>query len=148
MTALADLTAFDGTLYFTATDGSSGLELYKSDGTESGTTIVQDINSGSEGSDPGSGDGTQWVAVDGYLYFAAYSDTSGIELWRTDGSTAEMVKDIAPGSDSSSPEFLAAYEGELYFSASSGSDGDTELWKTDGTEGGTKEVKEIGRAHV
>jgi len=32
----------DGTLYFLATDGSTGYELWKSDGTETGTVLVKD----------------------------------------------------------------------------------------------------------
>ena len=34
----------NGTLYFRATDGGNGLELWKSDGTAAGTAIVKDIN--------------------------------------------------------------------------------------------------------
>ena len=36
-----------GTLYFTANDGASGNELWKSDGTDSGTRLVTDIQPGS-----------------------------------------------------------------------------------------------------
>ena len=41
------LTAVGSTLYFRATDGTSGYELWKSDGTSSGTVMVKDIKSGS-----------------------------------------------------------------------------------------------------
>ena len=34
----------DGTLFFTADDGSTGNELWKSDGTPAGTTLVKDIS--------------------------------------------------------------------------------------------------------
>ena len=33
-----------GTLYFRATDGAHGFELWKSDGTPDGTQMVKDIN--------------------------------------------------------------------------------------------------------
>lgn len=46
------LTDVDGTLFFWADDGSSGWELWKSDGTESGTLMVKDINPGSGDSIP------------------------------------------------------------------------------------------------
>ena len=45
------LTAFGNTLYFQADDGY-GTELWKSDGTASGTVMVQNIGSGSGGSLP------------------------------------------------------------------------------------------------
>ena len=44
-----------------------------------------------------------------------------------------LVKNIRAGADSSIPRNLTAVNGELFFSANDGIDGD-ELWKTDGTE--------------
>jgi ELWxxDGT repeat protein len=38
--------AFEGMLYFRANDGSSGIELWKSDGTADGTVLVFDLNAG------------------------------------------------------------------------------------------------------
>ena len=46
------------------------------------------------------------------------------------------VKDIRPGSGSSSPTDLGVFAGAVYFSADDGTHG-RELWKTDGTEAGT-----------
>ena len=40
------------TLYFTANDGTNGNELWKSDGTTSGTMMVTDIHSGVASSSP------------------------------------------------------------------------------------------------
>ena len=40
----------DGVIFFAAEDGEYGRELWKSDGTEQGTTIVKDIRPGREGS--------------------------------------------------------------------------------------------------
>ena len=42
-----DPSQIGNTLYFRASDGTNGIELWKSDGTASGTVMVQDINSGS-----------------------------------------------------------------------------------------------------
>ena len=51
--AVSNLTAWDGLLFFTADDGEHGMETWRSDGTESGTAIAADIRSGErEGSSP------------------------------------------------------------------------------------------------
>ena len=42
-----NLTTVNGTLFFTANDGENGNELWKSDGTEAGTSLVKDIRPGS-----------------------------------------------------------------------------------------------------
>jgi len=41
-----NLTNINGTLYFTADDGTNGYELWKSDGTSAGTFQLKDINPG------------------------------------------------------------------------------------------------------
>ena len=46
------LTAVGNTLYFEANDGTNGDELWKSDGTASGTVMVKDIRSGRNSSNP------------------------------------------------------------------------------------------------
>ena len=48
------LTAVGNTLYFRANDGTNGAELWKSDGTASGTVMVKDIQQGSGSSSPDS----------------------------------------------------------------------------------------------
>ncbi len=68
----------NGTLFFGATDGASGRELWKSDGTATGTVQVADIN-------PGAGDSLPQSLsnVHGMLFFTATDPTRGRELWRT-----------------------------------------------------------------
>ena len=70
-----------------------------------------------------------------FLYFGADDGTHGTELWRTNGTTTELVQDINTGSsgaDSSSPYGLTALGDFLYFQANDGTHG-YELWRTDGT---------------
>ena len=133
------LTAVGNTLYFRATDGTNGYELWKSDGTANGTMMVKDINNGS-----GSSYHYGLTAVGNTLYFRATDGSNGTELWKSDGTEAGtmMVKDIYSGYSSSSPSYFTAVGNTLYFTATDGSNG-TELWKSDGTEIGTMMVKDI-----
>ena len=80
------------TLFFAASDGIHGSELWKTDGTASGTVLVKDIDPGSAGSNV-----KGIVNVNGTLYFSANDGTHGTELWkvRADGSVV-MVDDINP----------------------------------------------------
>ena len=134
----------NGTLYFTANDGTNGCELWKSDGTSSGTAMVKDISVGSGNSSSPE----NLVNVNGTLFFTANDGTNGCELWKSDGTSSgtTLVKDISVGSgNSSSPENLVNVNGTLYFTANDGSSG-WHLWKSDGTTSGTVLVKDAGAA--
>ena len=69
------------TLYFSADDGSSGIELWAHDTSNASTWQVADINSGSGHSLPG-----QYlkILVGDTLYFSASDGSSGDELWAMD----------------------------------------------------------------
>lgn len=79
----------------------------------------------------------------GSLVFSA-QDARGRELWIATPTTARRVKDIAPGATNSSPRDFVVLDGIVYFSAGDGSHG-RELWRTDGTNAGTRMVKDIRR---
>jgi ELWxxDGT repeat protein len=76
----AQLTLIGETLYFTANDGLSGHELWKSDGSEAGTVLVKDIRTGTSGSIPES-----LTNVDGMLYFVANNGTNSKEVRKGNG---------------------------------------------------------------
>jgi ELWxxDGT repeat protein len=136
----------NGLVFFTAEDGTTGYELWKSDGTAAGTRRVKDAIPGEEGAFPvflrGVGQG---------LYFTAYDPEHGWELWKSDGTAAGtfMLKDIGPEPynddgepEDTYPEHLVAVNGTLFFTASTPTHG-KELWKSDGTASGTVLVKDI-----
>jgi ELWxxDGT repeat protein len=98
-----NLVPFGGFVYFTANDGVHGRELWRTDGTSAGTTLVADIAPGSADSDP------QWLTpVGAWLYFSAFRPDVGVELWRTNGTVTELVADIRTGTASSNPTWLTA----------------------------------------
>ncbi len=120
-------TAVGSTVYFFANDGTHGVELWKTNGTPGGTSMVADIASGLASSQP-----LYLTSFDGFLYFTADDGVHGRELWRTDGTNTVMVKDLIEGATGSNPTELTVSGGRLYFAANDGVRG-TELWATDGT---------------
>ena len=68
---------YDGFLYFSADDGGTyGVEVWRSDGTSNGTEMVVDATPGSESSWP-----ARYTIVGEKLYFTAYSEDRGRNLW-------------------------------------------------------------------
>ena len=132
--------ALDGVLLFAADDGIHGNELWRTDGTESGTELVVDLAPGAsfEASNP-----VELTRFGDAVYFAATS-ASGRELWTTDGSAlgTHLVRDIAPGPDSANPAGLTVAGDRLFFGARTDGTG-SELWVSDGTEAGTMLVEDI-----
>ena len=132
---------------FMAEDATHGIELWKSDGTASGTVMVKDINTGSDSGLNPSTTVRKLTAVGNTLYFEANDGTNGTELWKSDGTASGtvMVKDTVAGGGSFVFDSLTAVGNTLYFRASDGTNG-IELWKSDGTASGTVMVKDINIA--
>lgn len=148
---IAEMIVFDNELYFVSGDDSftEGRELWVTDGTLAGTTIKHDIFPNNLNPAFGYGSNPSDLTIfNNELYFKArsYNGTSGqiigSELWKTDGTTASLVKDIDTdnlASGLNNPNFTI-HDNELYFAASDNTTSDYDLWKTDGTESGTVKV--------
>ena len=97
------------TLYFGATDGSSGHELWAHDTSNASTWRVADINSGTGSSNPGYLHGDHLVGDT--LYFSATDGSSGYELWAHDTSNASTwrVTDIRSGGAAVTPDITCRY---------------------------------------
>ncbi|GMU63903.1 MAG: hypothetical protein AMXMBFR36_01770 [Acidobacteriota bacterium] len=135
---LAALT--EGRIVFPGNDGTTGVELWTSDGTEEGTLMVTEIAPGPDGSWP-----RHLVSLgDGVVLFAAEDPTLGYELFRTDGTAAgtSMVRDLVVGPGSSVPDDFVIQDGVLYFSAWTPSHG-REAWRSDGTFAGTYRLTDV-----
>ncbi|MBS3915147.1 MAG: T9SS type A sorting domain-containing protein [Bacteroidetes bacterium] len=150
----ADFIVAGGYLFFNANDGINGIELWKTDGTQSGTAIVKNISAGN-------GNTTMNLLgeLKGKLLFAAQVSASGYELWASDGSTAgtAMIVDANGGSGlnvvHTNGEILTEslyrtirseyiFNGYYYYVGTDGTNG-VELWRSDGTAGGTTMLNQI-----
>lgn len=122
------------TLYFTADDGTTGRELWKTDGTTAGTVLVKDLNAVAIGFPYVYGS-----PVPNTLFFTVTTVANGLELWKSDGTSAgtTILKDITAGAGSTTYSSMLAGNGtHVFFLANNGING-AELWRTDGTEAGT-----------
>ena len=103
----------DGLLFFAASDGLHGLELWTSGGTPASTLMVKDINAITDDSNP-----SEFTAAGGLTYFTADDGVHGQALWQTDGTTAGTSLVIDSNGDVlSNPSYLTNVSGTLYFVA-------------------------------
>ena len=127
----SDFCEYNGEVYFGGSDGVTGFELWKTDGTPSGTVMVKDITTTPGGSLP------QWFRVyNGKLYFSVDIGDPAVDgLWVTSGTDASTVR-LKAGIRMGDGEVVeyAEINGTLYFIASG------KLWETNGTVSGTHAV--------
>lgn len=143
--------ATDGSLlYFEARDDVHGLQLWRTDGTDSGTLLLMD-------NDPFAHKlyGASWnisglTPIGNEVYFWSLADDKGTtDLWKTDGTPngTVLVKSFDSPSNGPAPNgtsfgAMAVLNGVMYFSAGD-SARDYGLWRSDGTTAGTYAVKNI-----
>lgn len=122
---VAQLVNLNGTLYFAANQ-HGWMEMWRSDGTESGTQRVDSMSTPSPG---------HMLNADGVLFFAR-----GDELWKRDGTSSNST--LVAKTHTYSITRLVHSDGILYFTTSSRYGAyDATLWKSDGTGTGTKRIQ-------
>ena len=78
----ANLTYFNGEIFFRANDGVNGLELWKVDSNLQ-ASLIEDIRPGSSSSSP-----NNFIVFNNKLYFTAINENvSGVDLFSTDGTS-------------------------------------------------------------
>ena len=110
----SNLTALGGAVLFVVDrEADGGRELWRSDGTASGTRPFLEIAHPSYPTAPGP------VVAGGRLWFAGFDPEHGVELWSTDGTAAgtRLETDLAPGPAWSRPYTLLPVGDKLYFTA-------------------------------
>jgi ELWxxDGT repeat protein len=137
----ANLVNVQGTLFFTV-----GEKLWKSDGTTAGTVAVFDLTSA------GSTGFARLTDVGGRLFFTTTATAGALpELWTSDTANQRVgasgaTRRLRQFANGTQPRFLTDVNGTLFFAASdnpgAGLTGQ-ELWKSDGTVGGTVLVKDV-----
>jgi ELWxxDGT repeat protein len=132
------------TLYFSADDGVNGRELWRSSGTPATTSLVGNLNAGSNSSDP-----YLIGAINLKVIISAVRNiTEGRELFVTDGiSVPTLLKDINGAPNGSSNVYqgvpVSTTTGNrIFFNAFNPGTGN-ELYSTDGTTAGTKLVVDL-----
>ncbi|MBW4659618.1 MAG: hypothetical protein KME15_13160 [Drouetiella hepatica Uher 2000/2452] len=135
-----NLVHIGNTVYFFANDNrnvddgqgnttliGSGRELWKTDGTPSGTSIVQDIQGGTGNSSIG--DRAEMTVFGGKLYFTANDGSAGTEIWESNGQLNGTVSNEinAVSAQGADPTQLTIVGSSLFFAATDGLNGQ-ELW--------------------
>ena len=116
---------------FVGNDGSTGKELYKSDGSEQGTTLIKDIATAASSYASG------FTELGDRLIFTAKNAAYGRELWvREANGSVHLLLDVDEGTTDSGIRILGVINGLLYFTTRVN---DYQLWKTDGTAAGTSQ---------
>jgi ELWxxDGT repeat protein len=118
------LTAVGNDLFFTIITGSGDQQLWKSDGTVTGTVLVADnvlVVSGSG------------VAAHGlYFFIGVDPNTFAFQLWESNG-TAAGTRVADPNHPGANVQGLTNVRGTLFYFDSGANSDDQTLWTTDGT---------------
>lgn len=138
-------------IFFTyeSISNNSILEIWKSDGTENGTSVIQKIDSLFNNSMYENREyGKQSIVIDNKVYFTANrlvrTPSNGdiktvYELWKTDGIATEFIKafSISNYTDlTTKTSSLGKFNQNLIFLLNN-----SQLWISDGTSNGTKKLK-------
>lgn len=134
------LYGFNGPVFFSAKNADGVMQLWQTDGTVAGTTLLADVNA--------AGKAAYFAQIEldgGYRFLFPNEDGAhGAALWQTNATSegTAILKDINPTGGINLGFLLGLDDNHVLFSADDGTNG-TELWITDGTSDGTQLLKNI-----
>jgi ELWxxDGT repeat protein len=141
------MTRMGDKVYFSATDGQHGEELWVTDGTPAGTQQLRELNPGLSGIEARFARIGELVRLGNRLFFHADDGIHGQELWVSDGTAigTRLVRNILRDSVAfgSTPSQVVERNGQAYFVATTRAGG-REIWRSDGTAAGTTQFTDIG----
>jgi ELWxxDGT repeat protein len=132
--------------FLIANDGTTGTELWKTDGTDAGTSLIKDIRPGDLGSYV-----QRAIAATptGIVFFA--NDGTATRLWKSDGTAANTVpvEEFGPLLQNEQVPVLTSTPAGVFWVRQqpvAGNVPDQTLWFTDGTAANTRLVFDVGSA--
>jgi ELWxxDGT repeat protein len=143
---LAELLGF---VLFEAYDATLGWQLWRSDGTAAGTTLITDLSLEANVSQYNL---TRSIAEMGGSYYFSVDGPEGTELWKSDGTITGTLRigDVRPAGPDGIEKLVpgVVFQGKLFFLVNSfrGSGDVSTLWFTDGTAAGTAPLAYTGSA--
>jgi len=132
----SEVFAYNGEAYFCGDHAQLGREIFRSDGTSSGTSVVKDIDIGLGSSSP-----QAFFEYRGFMFFFAETTLTGMALWRSDGTSAgtKLIKMLGLSS--------SVYLGKVVRALDIGDEllvqTHNHLLRTDGTHSGTSLVEAL-----
>jgi ELWxxDGT repeat protein len=124
-TTITNMVNFLGKLFFTYQDVNYGSALFSSDGTNSGTGLVDgSVNTPQN-----------FQIVNNKLIYYGYGGNGQFKIWATDGTSAGTNVLVDSVTNYNYPIFVGQLNNRVYFTQGS------DLWATDGTVSGTGLVK-------
>jgi len=134
----SNLLATPTRLYYAAYTAVNGEELFRLKASGLQSEVAAELLPGFSGGVP-----RNLVNVGETVYFTSTDLVLGVELFKFEGGNWSLVKDVnAQGGASSFPREVIVNGSALVFAANNGLNG-IELWTSNGTEAGTRLVKDV-----
>jgi ELWxxDGT repeat protein len=142
LSRLQYLRQFKGELYFYAWDAAHGLELWKTNGTPSGTVLVKDIRQ-NDTDNLYVHDMEGHASTNDWLYFGGINNDGKHSIWRTNGTAAGTTQLIAFESESEWLPYVIGAGSNIFIIRIMALG--TEIWTIDGTE--ATKLKEVDQQY-